>query len=237
MMKGLIELDEYLDLSDLDSVNKEFEEVIGSLRDYWRMFYSDTRETDEDGNLLKDNPNVHMISLSKLDEDLVNDNWDRYFLLDNSKYWINDTNITEKLPNLTKMISKLPFENTARIFAVFTRNQLRFSKRPILTKNGNEIANHRDHPYDKWRHEMIWIRFSNAKKIFIMENNKPNYIKGNSCWFDSRKIHGTETNGYGVSLRVDGEFTSEFRDKLFGQGSKWMTLNEKDYDNYRKVWH
>ena len=43
MMKGLIELDEYLDLSDLDSVNKEFEEVIGSLRDYWRMFYSDTR--------------------------------------------------------------------------------------------------------------------------------------------------------------------------------------------------
>ena len=81
-MKGLIELDEYLDLSDLDSVNKEFEEVIGSLRDYWRMFYSDTRETDEDGNLLKDNPNVHMISLSKLDEDLVNDNWDRYFLLE-----------------------------------------------------------------------------------------------------------------------------------------------------------
>lgn len=237
MMKGLIELDEYLDLSDLDSVNKEFEEVIGSLRDHWRMFYSDTRETDEDGNLLKDNPNVHMISLSKLDEDLVNDNWDRYFLLDNSKYWINDTNITEKLPNLTKMISKLPFENTARIFAVFTRNQLRFSKRPILTKNGNEIANHRDHPYDKWRHEMIWIRFSNAKKIFIMENNKPNYIKGSSCWFDSRKIHGTETNGYGVSLRVDGEFTSEFRDKLFGQGSKWMTLNEKDYDNYRKVWN
>ena len=47
----------------------------------------------------------------------------------------------------------------------------------------------------------------------------------------------TETNGYGVSLRVDGEFTSEFRDKLFGQGSKWMTLKEKDYDNYRKVWH
>ena len=40
-----------------------------------------------------------------------------------------------------------------------------------------------------------------------------------------------------VSLRVDGEFTSEFRDKLFGQGSKWMTLKEKDYDNYRKVWH
>ena len=71
----------------------------------------------------------------------------------------------------------------------------------------------------------------------FIQNNKPNYIKGNSCWFDSRKIHGTETNGYGVSLRVDGEFTSEFRDKLFGQGSKWMTLKEKDYDNYRKVWH
>ena len=28
-------------------------------------------------------------------------------------------------------------------------------------------------------------------------------------------------------LRVDGEFKSEFRDKIFGQGSKWMTLNKK----------
>ena len=70
-----------------------------------------------------------------------------------------------------------------------------------------------------------------------MENNKPNYIKGiPTLWFDSRKIHGTETNGYGVSLRVDGEFTSEFRDKLnLVKVTKWMTLKEKDYDNYRKV--
>jgi hypothetical protein len=57
-----------------------------------------------------------------------------------------------------------------------------------------------------------------------MENNQPIYIQGSSCWFDSQKYHGTKTNGYGVSLRVDGEYTSEFREKLFGKDSKWATV-------------
>ena len=235
-MNSLIELDEYLDLSDLKDVAQEFEDVVDSLSDHWRMFLSDTRELDENGNYLPDNPNVHTIPISKL-IDGINESWNKYLLLDNTKYWVENVDVTDKLPMMKKMISKLPFRNTARIFVVFSRHQLRFSKKPIITKTGNEIANHRDHPYDEWRHEMIWIRFSNAKKIFIIENEKPIYIQGNSCWFDSKKIHGTETNGYGVSLRVDGEFKSEFRDKIFGKNSRWMTLQEKDYDHNRLPWY
>tara|TARA_B100000029_G_scaffold504809_1_gene584324 strand:- start:76 stop:741 length:666 start_codon:yes stop_codon:yes gene_type:complete len=220
---SLIELDEYLDLSDLESVNDEFIEVVDSLSEQWGIFYAASREVDDDGNYLKDNLEVRTLYLTKL-VDGIDESWDKYFLLDNSDYWVDNTDVSDKFPRLKKMISKLPFKNTARIFLIFT-------------KKGCEIANHRDHPYDEWRHEMIWIRFSDAKKFFVLENNQPIYIQGSSCWFDSKKIHGTETDGYGVSLRVDGEFTDEFRKKLFGENSKWKTIQEIDYDHKRLPWY
>ena len=46
----------------------------------------------------------------------------------------------------------------------------------------------------------------------------------NASWFNTKIPHGSETNGYGVSLRVDGEFTSELRKRLFGKDSKWETI-------------
>jgi hypothetical protein len=220
---SLIELDDYLDLSDLESVNDEFSRVIDSLSEQWGVFYAVSREVDDEGNYLKDNLEVRTLYLTKL-VDGIDESWDKYFLLDNSDYWVDNLDVSDKFPRLKKMISKLPFKNTARIFLIFT-------------KKGCEIANHRDHPYDEWRHEMIWIRFSDAKKFFVLENNQPIYIQGSSCWFDSKKIHGTETDGYGVSLRVDGEFTDEFRKKLFGENSKWKTIQEIDYDHKRLPWY
>ncbi len=220
---SLIELDEYLDLSDLESVNDEFTEVVDSLSEQWGIFYAASREVDDDGNYLKDNLEVRTLYLTKLVGG-IDESWDKYFLLDNSDYWVDNIDVSDKFPRLKKMISKLPFKNTARIFLIFT-------------KKGCEIANHRDHPYDEWRHEMIWIRFNGAKKFFVLENNQPIYIQGSSCWFDSKKIHGTETDGYGVSLRVDGEFTDEFRKKLFGENSKWKTIQEIDYDHKRLPWY
>ena len=52
---SLIELDDYLDLSDLESVNDEFSRVIDSLSEQWGVFYAVSREVDDEGNYLKDN--------------------------------------------------------------------------------------------------------------------------------------------------------------------------------------
>ena len=94
----------------------------------------------------------------------------------------------------------------------------------IFSKNGTEIVTHYDHDCKEWRQEMIWIGFSNDKKLFIAEKGETHHLKGNTCWFDSQKPHGTLSNGYSVSMRIDGKFKSDFRNKIFGEGSEWKTI-------------
>jgi hypothetical protein len=77
-----------------------------------------------------------------------------------------------------------------------------------------------------FKHKMIWISLNDAKKLFIMENNQPIYLQGSSCWFDSQKSHGTKSNGYSISMRIDGKFKSDFRNKIFGDGSEWQTIKK-----------
>ena len=206
MNKYLIELDEYLDLSKLKLVNKEFMNVVDTIpKKYWSQFYANS---SKDGDFLKDSEEVNTIYLTELQQE-----WD-YFLIDKHEYWV-DLPIYDKFPKLKKFILNLPFENTGRIFLIFS-------------KNAEEIVTHFDHDFDEWRQEMIWISLNDSKKLFVMKNDKPIYIKGSSCWFNSTKSHGTETNGYGVSVRIDGEFTSDFRKKLFGKNSKWKTVEIED---------
>ena len=191
-----IELDEYLDLSGLESINEEFMKVIDTIpKKHLSKFYVNKKIDSED---------VNTLYLTELNQE-----WD-YFLVDKHEYWV-DSPIYDKFPKIKEMVSNLPFEHTARIMLIFS-------------KVGQETVTHLDHDFDEWRQELIWVNFNDLKKLFILENEKPIYIKGNSCWFDSKKYHGTKTNGYGVSLRVDGEYTSEFRDKLFGKDSKWKTV-------------
>ena len=191
-----IELDEYLDLSGLESINEEFMKVIDTIpKKHLSKFYVNKKIDSED---------VNTLYLTELNQE-----WD-YFLVDKHEYWV-DSPIYDKFPKIKEMVSNLPFEHTARIMLIFS-------------KVGQETVTHLDHDFDEWRQELIWVNFNDLKKLFILENEKPIYIKGNSCWFDSKKYHGTKTNGYGVSLRVDGEFTSEFREKLFGKDSKWKTV-------------
>ena len=191
-----IELDEYLDLSGLESINEEFMKVIDTIpKKHLSKFYVNKKIDSED---------VNTLYLTELNQE-----WD-YFLVDKHEYWV-DSPIYNKFPKIKEMVSNLPFEHTARIMLIFS-------------KVGQETVTHLDHDFDEWRQELIWVNFNDLKKLFILENEKPIYIKGNSCWFDSKKYHGTKTNGYGVSLRVDGEYTSDFRKKLFGKDSKWETV-------------
>ena len=202
MNKYLIELDKYLELSGLESINEEFMNVVDTIpKKYWSQFYANSQK---EGDFPKDSEEVNTLYLTKLQQE-----WD-YILIDKHEYWV-DLPIYNKFPKLKNMISNLPFKNTGRIFLIFS-------------KNAEEIVTHFDHDFDEWRQEMIWISLNNSKKLFVMKNDKPIYIKGSSCWFNSTKVHGTESSGYGVSIRIDGEFTSDFRKKLFGKNSKWKTV-------------
>ena len=202
-MMSLIELDEYLDLN-IEPLHEEFIKVVDTIpKKYWNMFYSNA---DKYGNFKKDSPEIKTIYLTDLIEgvDMSTD----YFLIDKGEYWV-DLPIFDEFPKIKKMITDLPFEHTGRIMFIFS-------------KIGEEIVTHFDHDWEEWRQEMIWIRLNKNKSIFV-DNT---YIRGHSCWFDSQKPHGTKSDGYTISMRIDGKFKSEFRNKLFGKNSKWKTIHK-----------
>ena len=199
----IIELDKYLNLN-IEPLHEEFMRVVDTIpKKYWNMFYSNKDKTDPESIFEEDSTEVKTIYLTDLIEgvDMSTD----YFLIDKGEYWV-DLPIYDEFPKIKKMVNELPFEHTGRIMLIFS-------------KTGKEIVTHFDHDFEEWRQEMIWIRFNNNKRIFV-DNI---YIQGSSCWFDSQKSHGTKSNGYTVSMRIDGKFTSDFRNKLFGKNSKWKT--------------
>ncbi len=204
-MTPIIELDKYLNL-DIEPLHEEFVNVVDTIpKKYWNMFYSNKDKTDPESIFEEDSSEVKTIYLTDLIDgvDMSTD----YFLIDKGEYWV-DLPIYDKFPKIKKMITNLPFEHTGRIMLIFS-------------KTGKEIVTHFDHDFEEWRQEFIWIRLNTNKSIFV-DNI---YIQGSSCWFDSQKSHGTKSNGYTVSMRIDGKFTSEFRKKLFGKKSKWKTAH------------
>jgi hypothetical protein len=49
-------------------------------------------------------------------------------------------------------------------------------------------------------------------------------MTGSACWFDSTKVKGTTGSAdFTAGVRIDGEFTSEFREKIFND-SEWETV-------------
>lgn len=106
---------------------------------------------------------------------------------------------------LLKFIQTLPFKRTARIMLIFDID-------------GQGVTAHRDHCMQDVCHEFIWFS-SNLKKKFYVYNKftqEKLYITSHSAWFDTvNQFHGAEAvPGLNFSVRVDGEFTDEFRKKI-----------------------
>ena len=78
---------------------------------YWSQFYANPQKK---GNFAKDSEEVNTLYLTKLQQE-----WD-YLLIDKHEYWA-DLPIYNKFPKLKNFISNLPFENTGRMFLIFSK--------------------------------------------------------------------------------------------------------------------
>ena len=204
-MKNLIELDEYLDLTELDIINSEFIDTIDKVpTEYTEMF---TANIVQDNNITYSD-GVNVLFLSDLPSDIYDEFC--YEQIDKSIYW-EDLPVYDYFPRMRKFISTLPFESIGRIFITYSKDQF-------------DTHIHRDHEHE-CRNEFIWLRLNKNKRFFVLVDGEYEYIEGNSCWFDSRKQHGSDSLGKnGASVRIDGKFISTFRKELFGNGSKWEKL-------------
>jgi hypothetical protein len=143
-----------------------------------------------------------------------------------SQCWKDSPNY-DYFPKLKRAISKMPFKEIARIFVVFS-------------EYGDETIAHISHDGPA-RFEFIWLNLFGDKKMFVgnetqtfdwyknglceekiiksyldESDDSAMLLKGISCWFDGSKIHGTKSgDGLSASVRIDGEFTPEFREKVF----------------------
>ena len=124
MSKCLIELDEYLDLSKLELVNKEFIDSIHKVpKEYIEDFTANKshlkyKNTKQDGEtrtvVLRDViPKYYKIF--------------NYSMIDKSDYWMDDLTY-DYFPLLKQFVSNLPFKNIGRFFFIFNEN----TTEPIL---------------------------------------------------------------------------------------------------------
>jgi hypothetical protein len=129
---------------------------------------------------------------------------DSYFDLDKTELW-HPTAYANEFALLMDFIATLPFQATGRMLIMYDDAP-------------RTVPAHRDHIDTDICHEFMWFR-TNLKKPFYMLNQKTGekkYIEGYSAWFDSvNQYHGSDGfDGLSYSIRVDGKFTDEFREKI-----------------------
>jgi hypothetical protein len=125
-------------------------------------------------------------------------------MIDRAELW-EPTNRAAEFAPLMDFVATLPFETTGRILIIYDNE-------------GREVPAHRDHLVFDTCNEFVWLR-TNKKKPFYMLNNdtgEKKYVESYSAWFDAvNQYHGCDgCDGLTFSIRVDGVFTKEFREKI-----------------------
>ncbi|HVG21474.1 MAG TPA: hypothetical protein VNI02_20710 [Blastocatellia bacterium] len=129
---------------------------------------------------------------------------DSYFDLDKTELWRRTPEASE-FYWLMDFIETLPFKATGRMLIMYDD-----VARPVPA--------HRDHTDTETCHEFIWFR-TNLNKPFYMLNHETGeklYVESYSAWFDTvNQFHGTDGGqGLTFSIRVDGIFSDEFRERI-----------------------
>ena len=124
-----------------------------------------------------------------------------YLDLNRTDLW-EPTESAKEFAELMDFIETLPFRTKGRMLIIYD-------------DAGKSVPAHRDHIETDICHEFIWFR-TNLKKPFYVLNNangEKKYVESYSAWFDSvNQYHGSDAcEGLTFSIRVDGEFSDEFR--------------------------
>ncbi len=129
---------------------------------------------------------------------------DNYYNLDKPEEWEPAPGATE-FSELMEFIRTLPFKATARMLIMYD-------------PEGRAVTAHRDHVSYDLCHEFIWFRTNLRKPFYMLNENtgEKQYVESHSAWFDSvNQFHGGDAReGLSFSIRVDGVFTDEFRERI-----------------------
>jgi hypothetical protein len=142
-----------------------------------------------------DRPGTRMIALSRSTRP------ENYYDLNEADVW-EPTEDAAAFPALMDFIATLPFQRTARMMIIYDD-----VARPVSA--------HRDHDSTDLLHEFVWFRTNLDKPFYMLDpaTGERKYVEGHCAWFDTvNQFHGGDgRDGLTWSIRVDGEFTDEFR--------------------------
>jgi len=187
--------DDYIDVDHLKSLETGLRERLAPRSDdtaFWTGPYT--------LKLLDDRlPGSRMIELAVNTSPAAN-----YFDLDKAEVWAPSEH-AEHFPEVMEFVRTLPFKSIGRILIMYDFN-------------GRAVTPHRDHDKTELSHEFIWFRPTLTKPFFIMNHStgERQYVKSYSAWFDTvNQFHGADaTDGFSISLRVDGKFNDELRSRI-----------------------
>jgi hypothetical protein len=191
--------DEFIDLKHLRSLDGYISERIKKRIETQREdFFVNLYRLEENSPY---QPGVREIWLSRTKPGTPYDYLD---LVDQTNLW-GRTKAADDFTLLMDFIETLPFAETGRMLIIYD-------------DAGKSVPAHRDHLEKEVCNEFVWFR-TNLKKPFYVLNHETNeklYVESYSAWFDSvNQYHGSDAfDGLSFSIRVDGKFTDEFRQKI-----------------------
>lgn len=132
---------------------------------------------------------------------------------ENSCFWLS---VIDSLPFLKEFIETLPLQELGRI-------------KIFVNQPNSHTEFHRDHndcylkPYTEvfHDHEFIWINSNKNRRLIFTEHTKTSFIEGSSraLFFNEVDLHGSYPFPHkNFSLRIDGKFTPQLRQKLNLEG-------------------
>jgi hypothetical protein len=129
---------------------------------------------------------------------------DDYYDLDRCDRWRPSGDASD-FAELMDFIATLPFEATGRMLIMYD-------------PEGRAVTAHRDHDSEDLCHDFVWFRTNRDKPFYMLnpETGEKRYVDGHSAWFDTvNQYHGGDPTGeLAWSIRVDGRFSEDFRNRI-----------------------
>ncbi len=190
--------DEFINVAELQRLDGYITERIKShIKTEKDDFFLNLHRLDENSPY---QPGVREIWLTRTRADVPYD----YLDLDRTDVW-QFTEAAEEFAELMNFIGTLPFKTTGRMLIIYD-------------DSGAAVPAHRDHVETDVCHEFVWFRTNTKKPLYMLNHltNEKLYVESYSAWFDSvNQYHGSDSiGGLSFSIRVDGVFTDEFRQKI-----------------------